>query len=145
MGAFAEDLEDQSGTIEHLGTPRLLQIALLYRRERSVDHHDLRLEQRRPLGDLLHLAGTDQRGGNGARQGRDGGPDNIEMDGGGETDSLFQPSLGITQGAGFACLGLDMQHQRLALDGLCLRQYQASGLSWSWIGPSGITVEMECL
>src|SRR5262249_25503396 len=39
-GAPTEDFQDQSGAIEHLGTPDLFEIALLNRRERAIhDHH----------------------------------------------------------------------------------------------------------
>ena len=44
--ARAEDLENQSGAVEYLGTPRGLQIALLHRGERVIDDHELRHPRR---------------------------------------------------------------------------------------------------
>ena len=37
-GALAENLQDQPGAVDHLAFPGLLQIALLHRRNRGVDH-----------------------------------------------------------------------------------------------------------
>src|SRR3954452_4934576 len=53
MRAPAEDFEDQSDAIEHLGVPRLLEIALLHRRERAIHHHDAGLIGLDNAGELL--------------------------------------------------------------------------------------------
>ncbi len=68
------------------------------------------------------------------------------MNGGRQADGLFQPRFTVAQGTRAARLGLDMHHQRRAPVRNGRHQCQASpGSSWSWIGPSGITVEMACL
>src|SRR4030081_2153396 len=39
LGAAAEDFQYQAGTVENLGVPGLLEIALLDRRQRAIHHH----------------------------------------------------------------------------------------------------------
>ena len=55
--ALAEYLKDEAGAIEHLGVQRLLEIALLHRRQRMIDDDQLRLFFLDDLGELLDLAG----------------------------------------------------------------------------------------
>ncbi len=59
-GAVAEDLEDQPGAVEDLDLPGLFEIALLHRRDRPVDQHQLDLVLREDLGQLLDLARAEQ-------------------------------------------------------------------------------------
>ena len=56
---FAEDLEDQSGAVEHLGLPRRLEIALLHRRERVIDDDQPRLLGAHQPVELFDLAGAE--------------------------------------------------------------------------------------
>ena len=55
-GAFAEDVEDQAGPVDHLGAPAALQIALLHRAECGVDDGDRHLAFLQVGAFRLHLA-----------------------------------------------------------------------------------------
>ncbi len=61
--APAEDFQDQPGAVDDLGVPGLLQIALLHRRERAIDHDEAGLEAFHEAGDLLDLALAEIGGG----------------------------------------------------------------------------------
>ena len=61
--AFAEDLEDQPGPVDHLARELFLQRALLNRGERAVDDDQLRLGQFGLGADLFDLPRPEQRGG----------------------------------------------------------------------------------
>ena len=63
MRPLPEDLEDQSGPVDHLGLPGALEIALLDRRQGVVDDHQPDLVGGDPLADLLDLAGAEERRG----------------------------------------------------------------------------------
>ncbi len=56
LGAAAEDFEDQPGTVENLGVPGLLQIALLDRRQRAIHHHQFDVVAGDETDDFLDLA-----------------------------------------------------------------------------------------
>ena len=92
-GATPENLENQAGAVDHLGVERLLQIALLHRRERGVDDEEADLLGLRQRGELLDLALAHQR--RGARRiGRhDHRAADIEIDGPREADRLVEPRL----------------------------------------------------
>ena len=91
--ALAEDFEDQPGTIDHLGGERLLQIALLDRRDRGIDDDERRLLHAHLLGELLDLARTEQRRRLGRAQAETDLVDHIQPDRGGETCCLVQSGL----------------------------------------------------
>ena len=67
--AAAEDLQDQPGAVDHLGLERLLQIALLHRRQRASTTTSVDLVGLDPLGDFgdLALAEIGRRAGSRAR------------------------------------------------------------------------------
>src|ERR1700733_9102629 len=56
LGATAEDFQDQSGAVEHLGVPGLLEIALLDWRECAIHYHKFDVMPGDEAGDLLDLA-----------------------------------------------------------------------------------------
>ena len=95
-GARAEDLQDQPGAVDDLGLQRLLEIALLHRRQPVVDD-----DQPDPL--LLDIglhaldhALADQRGGRDAAQRHGLGQAHIEVDGAGKPDRLSELGVAIT-------------------------------------------------
>jgi hypothetical protein len=95
LGAAAEDFQDQAGAVEHLGIPRLLEIALLDRRQRAVHHHQFDLVSGDEADDFLDLALAEigrwpdlaDRGDNGFRNG--------QVDRAREAFGLLEPRLGI--------------------------------------------------
>ncbi len=59
--ALAEDLEDQPGAVDHLALELVLEIALLDRRQRAVDDHQLGFFLLAGGGDAFDLAFAEQR------------------------------------------------------------------------------------
>ena len=93
----AENFEDEPGSVDHLAAERLLEIALLDRRQGAVHHDEVDRFGLRFVGDRLDLPLAEVgRGPDGAeRYGL--GPDDIEIDGAGEADRLLAPRLGTAQ------------------------------------------------
>ena len=88
--AGAEDLKDQSGAIEHLGVPGLLEIALLHRRERAIHHRQTGFDALYQAGNLGDLAGADERRRSYRGNRHDAGVEHVEIDGAGETDGFIE-------------------------------------------------------
>ena len=90
MRSAAEDFQDQPGAVEHLGVPRLLQVALLHRRERAIGNHDAGFEAFDEAGDLVDLAGAHVGRGPNLADRHDPGLHDVEIDGAGKPDGLLQ-------------------------------------------------------
>jgi hypothetical protein len=58
--ALREDVEDEARAIDDAALGQLFEIALLHRRERTVDEDQVRIERLALLGELLGLAGADE-------------------------------------------------------------------------------------
>ena len=169
-GAGAEDFQDQAGAIEHLGVPRLLEIALLHRRERAIDYDQARLHALDKAGDLRDLAGADERRRPDRGDRHDAGLENIEIDRARETDRLVELGGGRARACRHrrsparrptAQLGLDDDgapdtRARWRAQLVCARDPtgfsqalspvgRSSVPSNSWIGCPGMIVEMACL
>ncbi len=118
LGALAEDFEDQAGAVEHLGRPRLFQIALLHRRQRAIHHHETDLVRFDEPGNLLDLALADIGRGPDLVERDDAGLDHVEIDGEREPGRLLEPRLRRANRAARAGFGLVLQvrsdHQRTA-------------------------------
>jgi hypothetical protein len=87
----AENFENEAGAIEHLGVPRLLQIALLHRGERAIHHHQARFVGFHQPGDFLDLAFAEisRRPHRGEHD--DAGLLDLEIDGARKPDRLVEP------------------------------------------------------
>ncbi len=59
--ALREDVENESGAIEHTAFEERLEVALLTRRERMIEHHEIRRERADLLADLFCLAAADEQ------------------------------------------------------------------------------------
>ena len=118
-----------------------------------VDDHDLGLEGARVAGNLLDLAAADQRRGRGMRQRHDLRRDDLQSDCSGQTNGLGETGIGIAIGAraGGTRFRLDVDDDGRArpikrvLVFLQTASDAAGASSCSWIGPSGMTVEIACL
>jgi hypothetical protein len=71
--------------------------------------------------------------------------DNLKPDGRCEAHRLGQSRVGITPTRRTARLGLDMDDERGTLYVGAYACSAAASVSCSWIGPSGMTVEIACL
>ena len=117
LRAFAEDFENERGAVEHLGSPRPFEIALLHGAQMRVDDDHFRFERARLGGDLFDLAGADQRGGTADRQRHDPLRNDFEPDGRGQADAFRKPRLCVTVEAivgRMARFRLDMNDKRRA-------------------------------
>lgn len=112
LRAFAEDLQNERGAIQHLRIPCFLQIALLHGRELGVDDNDVRFQRARLRADLVHLARTDQRRGHRPRKRHDVLSDDFQADGRREADSFGKTGFRVAQFKAIARLALDMNDER---------------------------------
>ena len=102
-----EDLQDQAGAVDDLAVPGLLEIALLHRRERVVDHGDVDLAELDDVADFLHLALAEQGGGRQAAQGRDQGLADLQVEGQRQAHGLLQAHVGGPGGHASVPVGVD--------------------------------------
>ena len=80
LRALAKDFENEPGSVENLGVPGFLQIALLDGRQRVVDDDNLRLLRTDDGADFLDLARSEQRCGAQLRQRHRTGEADFEAD-----------------------------------------------------------------
>src|SRR5690606_17627280 len=59
--SLGEDVEDQTGAIEHATAQMTLEIALLHRAQRMVEQHEFGAGRPDRIEDLVGLAGTDEQ------------------------------------------------------------------------------------
>jgi hypothetical protein len=116
--APAENFQDQTGAIEHLGAPRPFQIALLHRRQRTVHHHDVGVMGFDQSGKLVDLAGAKVRRRPHRAEHDDARLHDLKIDGAGKADSFVETrrrravvGIGVRRSArrGAAHHGLDDQ------------------------------------
>ena len=86
----AENLKDQSGSVDDLAMPGALEIALLNRRQRAVDNQQIDIVRRRQIAQFRHLAGTEQGAGPGLDQRRRKRFRHLQANCDGKADGLSQ-------------------------------------------------------
>ena len=92
--ATPEDFENEPSAVEHLGAPGLFQVALLYRRQCAIDHHDAGVETFHEARNLVDLALTDIGRGPDVVNRHDADFDNVEIDRTRQSDHLFEAGGG---------------------------------------------------
>ena len=95
--ALPEDFEDQAGAIDHLSLERALQIALLHRRERAIQDGESDLFVLDLARDLFDLAPAEIGCRPDCAEMHFEGTSDIEIDGAGQPDRLFQARFGATR------------------------------------------------
>ena len=171
LGAAAEDFQDQSGAVEHLGVPGLLEIALLDRRQRAIHHHEFDIVALDETEDLLDLALAEIGRRSDLADRRNQRIRNRQVDGARQTCGFFQPGLGIAHGLVRLRIGIAAAHTQIRTDddhpsGLSVPRrprtvsapyaiegfqsgYSQAGASSppsnNWIGAPGMMVEIACL
>src|SRR5260221_6430207 len=86
----AEDLENQAGAVDDLAVPRLLEVALLDRRDRRVDDDDADLFRRDDLAERGDRATAEQRRRTSWPQWHDLGAGDLEVDRACEADGFVK-------------------------------------------------------
>ena len=94
---LAEDVEDQSGPVDHLAAPGTLEVALLHRRQRGIDDRDRHVMFGHRAGLQRDLALAEQGGGAARTQRQDGGMDDDEADRGAQPHRLGEARFGCTR------------------------------------------------
>src|SRR5262249_13552173 len=93
----AENLEDEPGAVDHRALPGALEVALLHRAHRRVDHGDGGLLALDQLLQPLDLTGTEQRRGSRLVELHHLAAGDVEIDGAGKPDRLLELGLGRTR------------------------------------------------
>jgi hypothetical protein len=152
---FAENLEDQTGAVDHLGPELVFQILLLDGGERRVNDHQAGFILARKLRQLLRLPLADQGRGADCPQPEGAPADNDDADRFGQTCGLVQARVGGAARALARSLGDEDNRPFPARDfdrAIAVKRVQASlsasfsALSCSSLsGCAGCNVEIACL
>ena len=116
LGAAAEDFQDQTCAVENLGIPRLLEIALLDRRQRAIHHHQFDVVARDQAGDLLDLALAEIGRRPDLADGCNQHVSDREVDGARKARRFLEPGLGIAHDIVRLRIGVAAAHSQIRAD-----------------------------